>query len=349
MWQRIQTFVFVTLITGLIWLYAESESLETKTFSMEIEFVTSGPKLWIEPTQPTRTPIVTFQGPRWRMSQVADQLRKGPIQLQMNPDPTGRDINQTVNLKQRLSQLDVFKGLGVTIDSVEPATQQVQVESYVFQTLSILAMLEGKVNIDATIEPAVAKIGVPARYLSDIEDNNVRILAELRIDDPQLNKQIVVENVALSFSDLVPSPLVSIEPKSVTVTLTVTSTNIDSKPQNLPVDIRIPLAEIAKYEFQFENLQSGTARKVVFNGPEEIIAQIDADVEARKMLVKAFLHLGADDLAKAAANTDKSITRQVQFELPPNMIVAHPPDAISFKVIARPKSAGALDESANGP
>lgn len=348
MWQRMQTYVFVTLISVLIWLYAEGESLDTKTFSMDIQFVSAGVKAWIDPTQPTRTPEVTFKGPRWRMSQVAERLRTGAIQLQLTADPTGQNIDQTIDLKQRLSEMDVFAGLGVTIDSVEPPTQKVQVEAYVFRTLPILAMLEGNVRIKYTIEPAQARVGVPTRYAQATEGADANVLAILSIDDPPLNKQIIEENVALSFSDLVPAPLVIIEPANATVTLSVTSANADSKPQSLPVDIRYPLAEISKYEFSFDDAASGVARNVVLNGPEEVIQKIDEDVEARKTLIKAFVQMGAQDLAEAA-NSDERKTLEVEFDLPPNVIVAQPPRPISFKVKRRPAAAINVEEPIETP
>ena len=332
MWEKAQTYIFVTLITVLIWLYAESESLDTKPFYTQVEFG-AGQKLLINPQRSGQI-IVTVEGPRGRMTELYDQLSAKPLQIQVQSDPTGENLEQTIDLKQKLREHDIFKKLGFRLEKVDPPNLYVRVEPYITWTLPIAVRTNGDVQINANstkIDPAEAQIEVPFSYAAAVYNRSARIDAVLQLDDVTLRQEQTKE-VLLSFSDVVPAADVTITPNTATVTVTVESTERRSKELKLPVTIRYPIAEAPKYAFELMTPDE-TVVSVSFQGPLDVIKQIDEDIEARKKLVKLFVQLGAEDLAKAAGGEE--ISREVQFDLPPNVIPNEFPPPIRFKITRR--------------
>jgi len=72
--DRVRTFSLVTLITALIWLVAESESLRTETLTFDVTVQSSGNKaVRLSPDQAwNRRVEVTVRGP----TSAIDQLRQ---------------------------------------------------------------------------------------------------------------------------------------------------------------------------------------------------------------------------------------------------------------------------------
>lgn len=330
MWEKAQTYIFVTLITGLIWLYAESESLDTKQFYTQVEFG-AGQKLLINPQRSGQI-VVTVEGPRGGMNELSDRLSRTPLQIQVQPDPTGQNLEQTIDLKQQLREHDVFRKLGFRLEKVDPPNLNVRVETYITRTLPIAVRTDGDVKISVPrVEPAEAKIEVPISYAAAVDNESARIDAALQLDGVPLNQEQTVE-VSLSFSDVVPAAEVTITPNAATVTVTVERAERDSKELKLPVEIRLPVAEMPKYAFELLNPDE-TVVSVSFTGPHDIIDQIEEDIDARKKLVKAFVQLKADKLAQAAGGEE--IPGQVEFDLAPNLITRDIPPPIRIKITRR--------------
>jgi len=333
MWQKVQTYVFVTLIAVLIWLYAEGLTLKTWEITPDIEFVPPpGQKLLISPAR--HRIQATIKGPTAQLDEIKKLQEAGPIKLELLDDPTNAEPYEQVNLAQELARQPAIARLGVTITDIKPARVRVRVERYVTRTLAIEIGTNSDFEFkgDPTVDPAEATVEVPMSLAGGIDDDTkvIALLDDAVLTRLEMDKQHIEENVPL----ILPPPLggehIIITPQAASVTLTITQKTSTTAPQSVPVLLVAPIAELAKYEVLLENQDDQMLRGVVLSGPNDVIDGISA----RQIKVWAELRLSADDLAQAAGKDSNSAP--VHMSMPAGITVVEPPQPIKYKVVKKP-------------
>lgn len=323
MWSKIQTSLFVTLITILVWLYAEGENLKVETFSPEIVFVsTPRGSLLIEPSRPPRRVDVTFKGPNSRLQEV---MRNQPIEVVLQ---AGDDPDRTIDLAQLLADHNEIRRMGLTVQRVDPSTVKVRVEEMRTITLPI-DVVPGSDYLATrpSITPAEAAVTLPASEAEQLAPTT-RLMARLTLNNPSINQQMVIEGVELSLPQQIDTRHVTIEPKAVNVTVTITQKTRQSQPLNVPVNINAPFLELTKYEFALVNEDDSFLRNVVLEGPNGVIDEIDQG----KRDIRAELRLTASDLENAAAKPNEPTVAQVTIPTPEGVRVVQGLAPLKYRV-----------------
>jgi YbbR domain-containing protein len=322
MWSKIQTYLFVTLITILAWLYAEGENLKVETYSPEIVFVaTPAGSLLIEPSRPPRRVDVTFKGPN---SQLQEVMRNQPIKV---PLQAGDDPDRTIDLAQLLAENNEIMRMGLTVQRVDPSTVKVRVEEMRTVTMPI-DVVPGSDYLATrpTITPPEATVTLPASEADQIAQGT-KLIARLALNNPSINQQTVIEGVELSLPEGIDPAHATIDPPAVSITVTITQKTRQSQPLTIPVRLVAPISELARYDVRLDS-DDPLLRNVILEGPNAIIDEIDQ----RKRDIWAELRLSASDLENAAAKPNDPFVAQVTIPTPEGVRVVQGLAPLKYRV-----------------
>jgi hypothetical protein len=96
--KDILTYVIVTAVTLLIWVWAATETREQQTFSVRVEFIVPDADEWlIEPAQ--RTTTITVQGSRLSLDTMQERVRR-PLQVEVLPRPGTQPIDLLAAIRE---------------------------------------------------------------------------------------------------------------------------------------------------------------------------------------------------------------------------------------------------------
>jgi hypothetical protein len=138
LWQRVETGLIVTLISVLVWLYAEGENVQAHNNErVRVAFVAEGgQELAIDP-QETEI-LASFRASTGEMSWLADRLRRGPLEIPIRPPQDSASPVQTLVLRDAL-QRSAIGSLGINILDTNPVTMSVRVEPLVTRRVKVVA------------------------------------------------------------------------------------------------------------------------------------------------------------------------------------------------------------------
>src|SRR5437870_2374630 len=113
--RDVWTFVAVTIVTVLVWLWAAGETREQRTISYaRVQFVPTEPAQWI--VTPAQEPVtVAVKGSRLAVDRIEAVMRR-PLHVTIR----GSSGAQSIDLDQELGNLPEVHDTGATILSVEP-------------------------------------------------------------------------------------------------------------------------------------------------------------------------------------------------------------------------------------
>ena len=336
MWQQIQTYIFVTVITVLIWLYAESSTLRTDTINPDLEFAPpTGRELLIQPQRLQGVSLV-IRGPTSQLAELERLLRqRRQIKLILHDDPESVGPWTKVDLYGKLSAYLADVTPGVTVIDVNTADPEVRVERYEKRTLPIVVETVGDVKFrdKPVIEPPEAEIKLPASLQNELGDE-ARIVAQLDLGQlPQ--SDVGLERTAKNVPLLGPTAAlrneeVTISPKTATVTFTITEETRTITRTVIPLVIEKPASAESKYEVVLLD-QDPAPRNIQIKGPNEVID----DIEGGTVKLQALLSLTNDDLGKAIG---KEVTGTVTVLTPPGVTVITPLLPVRYKVVERSRN-----------
>lgn len=342
MWQNVQTYILVTIITVLVWLYAESSTLQTDTIHPTIEFVEpTGQELLIEPKRPREQISVEIQGPTSQLQELDRLLNLGPIRL---PLLEGPEPSQAVDLYEELSAYLAEDTPGIRVIAVEPATVvKVRVERYDTKMLPIALDTGGHLVTKAPprFKPDQAAVKAPVTWLAGLDDDATLIAQlgpnelTLLVKDEEMRVTVkLTPPAALAARD---SSRITITPENVDITITITEKTETCPLKPIPIFVRKPMSADRDYAvIRVDADQGEFLSGIEVKGPAESIAQIkDGDLK-----VWAELRLTNQSLAENAGGD--AADGQVTVVTPPGVAVINPPQPIKYKVVRRiPSAAGA--------
>lgn len=168
--ERIKTFLIVTSLAIVVWLFAEAESLGESEVSARIEFPPANSTSLLIRSEP-RNPTVRIglRGGKAALQRAASVL-EAPIRLEPGrglPDTDGRHI---IDLTDALRHTQAFAETRVTIEFVRPPTLEVTIESLETISLDIQPDLpELQTDGPIVITPPKAQVRLPHSLADQID------------------------------------------------------------------------------------------------------------------------------------------------------------------------------------
>lgn len=279
MLDRLKTILLVSIITLLVWVFAEAESLQRRDVRLELQFVTDAPtERFVEIADEGYRGVVSvsLSGSAAAISSSEDLTRGGPLKLVIgSPTVPASPGENLIAVREALRTLPQFKAEGLTIDRVEPVSLRLRVTPLEVRDARVKVDV-GEAELDGVPEarPGSAKVYLPK---DQAPAGPIEVSATLRQED--LNRLVsgrreTVSQVRLELpAALRRLPGARIEPAAASVTLSVRSRQATTELSGVPVQVRLAAGELSRWEISIPE-QDRFLPKVRVSGPADMIEQV---------------------------------------------------------------------------
>lgn len=314
--EKFETYAFVTIVTFLVWLYAEAENIKQyDNIPIDVEFVPATDQLIISPTDPQRA-TVSFDCARGPYERIKAMAKEGPFRLEINDNPSNPD--QTIILADRLNDLAEILGLGITINETQPATLSVRAEKLREKDLPV-TIVSGELQLQgaATIEPSKVKVLMPASIAQALGDSKAEVRLSSIEDLPRLEVNVPYERqIAVTLPEALRVPNVAVIPDTVKVGFTIKKLTREITIPRVRIVLELPLNLVDQYTVKLAEGQEEVVREMKLLGPNDLIEKI----EMNEIEVTAVLKLKPEELEGSITTKLLHINKpeqvQVTSELP---------------------------------
>lgn len=303
--SKLRSALLAAMMTGLIWIFAEGESVSTRTIIATVNFSS-------EPSGDVviRPDDSDFHGSaRVRLEGTTRSIDAAALAVGNNfriaaglpgvPNTPGE--KRYVNLREAISSIPELRGLGSTVAEVVPPVVNVHVIRLVSREIPVRVELDGAVVLDSepVCKPAMVTIRVPEQFASRLPEAGgaATLFAVARVSGSDLRKLRADEAQTVSAIIHAPDELFGVDPMSLSpeqaiVTLKLKRTVDTLHIPTVPVWFSMPPTEDAgKWIVE---LQDKFITDVTLSGPTDQLQRIRSGAWA----VKAMIELNSDDLAK---------------------------------------------------
>lgn len=298
MGDRLRVITLTTVIAVLIWAFAEGQSVRTQTMDLDVRFDEGAPTRYVQVLDSgwTGTVRVRIDGSNTAVDTLLEAIR-GPIRLTAGVDLPGAPGEHVLDLRAALRESEAFRGIGVTIADLDPATARVLVGTLVERDLPVRVELpDGQVEGSLEVNPSTVRVEMPTTVAESLPPDAV-VVARVSVDrlrGLEAGRRQVLGNVAVELPpELVDVSPIRVEPGSVGVALTLRSRTSSIQLPTVPVHVKV--AAVAFNDWLVIP-QDPFLRDVTVTGPVEEIERIRTG-ETR---ITGTLELSVDELERAA-------------------------------------------------
>lgn len=322
--DRLETVVIVTVISVLVWLYAEGENVQTYTNArVRVKFVPpTGQELAIEPSEPLEV-LLNIRASAGEMSRFERFVRDnaGIVPIEVGEERNGA----VVVLREALGGTQLG-AMGLNITSTSPEHASITVEPLVTRRLTV-APTEAPVQLakPPTVEPPAVEVTMRAS-LAELADG-LALTARLpqRPEDYatfEVNTPETLE-VPLEVPPALVDPWTELADANAEVTFTIRKLTDTYRPDYIP--IRISLDPLMLRQYEVEPLEL-VLREVTLTGPSDAIERIRRGEER----VEAMLRPTNEQLERGVE------TLQPVIVAPSGVTTASPPPPVAVRIQRKP-------------
>ncbi len=294
--QELRTWVIVAVITVLIWLYAESNTLlSDQEVKANVQFVAPpGARLFVVPPPNLGPVTIRYRCRSDRQRDLERLVETEPILIEVAEAPGDGEPRQSIRLAERLAAYEKLTKLGVTIEDVSPASMTVDVYQKEELRLPIRMNAEGIEfkSPGAAVTPAEAVIDVPVQAAAALRDAALEVrleresVANLPENVPQVMPLPIV--VPESVRQHVPESLrLLLQPRPLTAEASFALTNrvAEFTHPGLPLQVMMPAEDVARYGFEIDPSYLFYT-DVRFSGPQSAIDRLRTTPDSVDLYVK---------------------------------------------------------------
>jgi hypothetical protein len=327
MFNALRTFAVVTVITLMIWVYAEGENVKLHTLDVDIALVPAGSEpLSITPRQVPGVRL-TVRCSAEKFAQLESRTRNDPVAV-----PVGarrKEPRRMISLKEPIATRSIVSELGINLVDVQPESVEATIEHAQVVSLPVQVVVDGvQLSGEPTVDVTSVPVHVPLSLVKALEGRKL----EARIAPARLASLPVNVPHTLTVSLTPPEPLVPVAETlslpEVKVTLTIRSQSASVTLPSVPVWQSSPPAAMTRFNLELDR-ENEFLRDVTLTGPAEAIELI----RKGETKVVANLRLTGEELEKLAGKDAGSAN--VVLTLPPGVVASPAPGAVTFKVTRR--------------
>jgi hypothetical protein len=339
MLNRIRNVFLIVLVTLLVWIYAEAESLTRSQQEVRVSFVSGADDL------ATRVVSDDWRGVvRVRLEGSAASLQQTPPRIELRPGSPGvpdQEGEYNISLADALRNDPDLQRAGVNVIAVEPPTVRLRIDTLRrIDDAPVRVALSG-VDLEqpARIDPATADLILSRPIAEQLEaiDDGAFVLA--RVDPAQIDMsrrglpQRVRATLSLPNGITANGGTARITPPECIVEIVIRRDTATITVPSAPVQVLLPPTEAGRWEVRIlpEDL---FLREIEITGPSEFVNQ----VRATDVRLVAVLSLSSDELERGITEKRASLAT-----LRDGMIGQPPPGArieardplVRFEIVRR--------------
>jgi hypothetical protein len=332
--SQIWTFVIVTAIALLVWLYAEDANVQTYTQqALRVQFVLPpGADGQLEPSEPV-TVLIDFDGSNGQFQQF-DEVSDEVIEIELPIDQSLDLQEMDVDLSDAIETNDRLSALGINVTAVSPERASVTFEKFVSVSLPIRIVQDtGDIKLaEATFteaeQPRVAYT-VLARRAAALSD--ARILARVTESDvAELDKgtpqQITVDLELPDALAGLPRPLSEVD-----LLVTVANDRDTVQIPRRPILLSYPPSINERYVVEIDEADRFITA-FTLEGPREQIALLKTDPSSKDVWASVRL---SNEEADAAVANGGVLSKAVDIIAPRGVVLTSEIERVSIRVIPR--------------
>ncbi|MEM9915597.1 MAG: hypothetical protein AAF911_11600 [Planctomycetota bacterium] len=329
--EKVETWIVVTIISVLVWLYAEATVLQER----------SGQSLQLRITEATENYAITPDAATVRVS-----YRASSGQIQQFNDTAGvpliheidvTDVTEKTERTLILDEVLIRAGLGdigITELTVEPETINVTIQPLETIELPVVVQSEAGLNIsgEPQPDPAFVTVTAPQEIIDGLRDQAV---VEAQLIPTNAGEGTGLEriepNVALRYPDILDlrSSWVTAPVRDVRVNYRLENETDEFVVDTVPLFVNLPVDVQRRYTVAPEE-PSPFLLDVGLQGPADTIARIrNGEIDIRAELI-------IPDVSRIEQT--RSVTPVLI--LPPGVTAVRPPGAMRITVLRREAPAG---------
>lgn len=322
--SKLETGVIVTIISVLVWLYAEGENvLEYNNQRMQVRFVPPpGQELAVTPQEAIPI-LVSIRASAGEMGWLKEQIRQGPIEIEVQPDSDQDSPHQTVLLETALAETELGR-LGINITGTDPKTRTVRVEPLVTRKVSIeAAPTDVQFAERPTFRPREVTVTLPESLAALAEEASIigRIDA-LNLSAYEVNTDVVA-TVPLELPDGLQVPWTTLSQSTAQVTFNIRKLTDSVVIPRMPIRISVDPLSLEQFDVVL-NQSDIVLRDVRLTGPSDVIQSIREE----EVRVWAELRPTNDELQRGVSSLTPVIVA-------PQDVTHQPPDPIPVTIRAK--------------
>jgi hypothetical protein len=276
--NHLKTAAIVVIVTLLIWIFAEGESLRTATASCRIDVVEPAgmSREIVEPLKFSGTVMLTLRGSNAGIDSIKAQLDKR-ISLDRAQGIPATPGDHAINLVEALRKSDVFLSSGVSIEEVDPESLRIRLTALQELTLPIVPSVEGEIDGAPVVQPETATIYVPTESAPAFADASViaRVTAD-RLRGIPLGVERTIPNVKLELPPALRDvrDVRGLDRTIASVTMTLRDTTSSAQLNNLPVQVALAVSELNnRWKITIDD---PFINNVTIRGPSDLVDRVVA-------------------------------------------------------------------------
>lgn len=331
--DQLGTLVIVTVVTMLVWLYAEDANVvEYTDQSLRLQFVLPEGTEGVL-SQEGATVKVDFNSSNGQYQQFLEQTRGEVITIQLPVDLQQSFDVIPLDIRDQLEQ-SVFRNLGINLTSVNPERIEVTFDKIIDHTMEIRIVSEpGPIKLAAqefiNADDRLLTLRLPASQARALENK----FAIARIPQSTIADQEKGVSRPIRVPIELPAgvPRQAALPADIEVLATVANDRATINIDRLTIQLAYPPSINKRYIVEIDEA-SRFLTAFELEGPREQIELIKADPGAA--LVRASVWLNNEEVDKAAAEGGE-LTKAVEIIAPPGVVPVTVAERVTIRVTPR--------------
>jgi hypothetical protein len=329
--ERVRTVLIVTVVTLLVWLFAESRTLRVETLEVPVEIGRGGQLLAfrIHPGQEwDASPEIELAGPTGLIEELRPRALDG-IMLELGDELPSEPGSWTVDLREAIRRERLFAESGVTVRRVTPASLEIEIDRLERVMLPVEVELSGLETAGpVSVEPPEVEVRVPATHAEDLPDHATAKIDPARLATLSPGRRTELSQVPVILENLPPDLWgLRLVDARVTVELALRARTQSVQLAELPVWVELLPGDLAAWTVEIppeDRVISG----VTLTGPGAVIDRI----RRGEVRPRAVVSLSTNDLARGVETVEVELVG-----LPPGVVADYAGGEVS--VLVQPRGA----------
>jgi hypothetical protein len=190
--ETVRTLLVVSVVAVLVWLFAESRTLQTRTVTVPVEITPGGSGVAFRLLDPDAWPgtlELELAGPTGLIDALRGRSAE-PIVLELGEELPAEPGSRSIDLLDAIRRDELFADSGLTVRRVSPRLLDLQ--TVLLELHSLPAELDpdglatvdlggiGEAETEATLEGTLRLTGLPTGVVADLSGRTVRVSVRRR-------------------------------------------------------------------------------------------------------------------------------------------------------------------------